>query len=96
MNYGELDGEAEIVLSNGNYCKGIFNNGNFVRGTARITYSDGSIYEGGLVGNQFDGKGKFVNAKGMIYEGTFKKGVCVKGVYKNKRGVVMGKVVGLN
>ena len=96
MNYGELDGEAEIVLSNGNYCKGIFNNGNFVRGTARITYSDGSIYEGGLVGNQFDGKGKFVNAKGMIYEGIFKKGVCVKGVYKNKRGVVMGKVVGLN
>lgn len=92
VKHDKLDGEAEIILSNGNYYKGTFDNGYFVRGTARITYSDGSIYEGELLSNRFDGKGKYIDANGMISEGTFKQGVCVKGVYKNKRGIVIARI----
>lgn len=89
---GKLNGEAEITLSNGDYYKGTFRNGEFVEGIARITYSDSSMYEGEMKNGKYEGKGKYTEAYGFSDEGTFMYGTCVDGVRKNKRGTVLYKI----
>lgn len=88
----ELNGDAEIILSNGDYHKGLFKYGKFIEGSVRITYSNGSLYEGGYKNGKFEGEGKLTYSNGVSEEGTFMYGTCVNGVRKNKRGAVIGRI----
>lgn len=88
----KLNGDTEILLSNGDYYKGLFRNGSLVEGTVRITYSNGSLYEGGYKNGKFEGEGKLTYSNGVSEEGTFMYGTCVNGVRKNKRGAVIGRI----
>lgn len=88
----ELNGPAEITLSNGDYYKGEFYYGNLKQGTARVTNSDGSIYEGEMKNNEYNGKGKLTAVNGICEEGTFMYGHIIDGVRKNKRGAVISKI----
>ena len=89
---GKLNGEAEIILSNGDYYKGIFKNGEFKEGTARITYSNRSVYEGDMKNGKYEGQGKLTYSNGNSDEGTFMYGTCIDGAHKDKRGKVLWKI----
>lgn len=88
----KLNGDAEITLSNGDYYKGTFKNGEFVEGTVRITYSDASMYEGEMKNGKYEGKGKYTEPYGFSDEGTFLYGICIDGVRKNEQGKVLWKI----
>lgn len=88
----KLNGEAEITLSNGDYYKGVFKNGEFKEGVVRKTNSDRSIYEGEMKNGRYEGQGKLTEANGYCDEGTFMYGTCVNGVRKDKRGRVLYKI----
>lgn len=88
----KLNGDTEILLSNGDYYKGLFRNGSLVEGSVRITYSNGSLYEGGYKNGKFEGEGKLTYSNGVSDEGTFMYGTCVNGVRKNRRGAVIGRI----
>ena len=88
---GKLNGEAEITLSNGDYYKGIFKNGEFMEGIARKTNSNRSVYEGEMKNGKPEGKGKQTFSNGDYDEGTYKNGRCVDCVHKDKRGKVLWK-----
>ena len=82
----KLNGKAEITLSNGDYYKGVFMNGYFLDGTARITYIDGNIYEGEIMSGRYEGNGKLTRADGSWDEGTFMFGSFFSGTKRDKRG----------
>ena len=88
----KLIGEAEITLSNGDYYKGIFKNGEFKEGVVRKTNSDRSVYEGDMKNGKYEGQGKLTYSNGNSDEGTFMYGTCIDGVHKDKRGKVLWKI----
>lgn len=85
----KLNGKAEVFLSNGDYYKGTFINGYFLSGDARITNSDRSIYEGGVISGRYEGDGKLIYEDGSYDEGLFMFGSFVNGVRKDKDGEVL-------
>ena len=88
----ELNGYAEITLSNGDYYKGEFKYGNLLNGNARISFANGSVYEGEYKSRSCEGQGKLTYSNGNYDEGTFEDGVCIKGVRKNKQGTIIQKI----
>lgn len=45
-----------------------------MQGTGKITYPDGSIYEGQMAADQPDGTGKITYPDGATYEGDWQAG----------------------
>ena len=88
----KLNGEAEITISNGDYYKGIFKNGEFKEGVVRQTNSNRSVYEGEMKNGKYEGQGKLTYSNGNYDEGTFMYGTCIDGVCKDKRGRVLWKI----
>lgn len=85
----KLNGNAEVILSNGDYYRGVFVNGYFLNGNARITNKDRSIYEGGVISGRYEGDGKIIYADGTCDEGLYMFGAFVNGVRKDKNGEVL-------
>lgn len=88
----KLNGEAEITISNGDYYKGIFKNGEFKEGVVRQTNSNRSVYKGEMKNGKYEGQGKLTYSNGNYDEGTFMYGTCIDGVCKDKRGRVLWKI----
>lgn len=88
----ELNGEAEVTLSNGDYYIGTFEKGKLVKGVARVMNPNKSIYEGEIISGTHSGEGRLTFGDGSYEEGYFLLGKCVYGVKKNRRGVVLSKI----
>lgn len=88
----KLNGEAEIILSTGDYYKGLFKNGEFKEGIVRKTNSNRSVYEGEMKNGKYEGQGKLTYSNSNYDEGTFMYGTCIDGVCKDKRGKVLWKI----
>ena len=68
-----MNGEGRIIYTNGDVNEGVFIDGinDFVKG--KITYQDGSVYEGELNSNhEWEGDGIFIGSKGEEYKGSWK------------------------
>ncbi len=64
--------------SSGNVYTGSLNYGEFV-GPVKITFVDGSVWEGELKKGLLDGLGTFTSAEGWIYTGNFDEGELLDG-----------------
>lgn len=84
----KLNGKAEVILSNGDYYKGLFMNGYFLDGTARVTNKNGDIYEGEFISGRYEGNGKLTRADGSWDEGIFMFGSFFSGTRRDKRGEI--------
>lgn len=71
-------GYGRMELPEGDYYEGQFLYGEFISGEVRITYADGSTFEGQVdklrEDGSLDGRGKLTLASGETYEGNFKDG----------------------
>ena len=88
----ELNGEAEVTLSNGDYYRGTFEKGKLVKGVARVMNPNKSIYEGEIINGTHSGEGRLAFWDGSYEEGYFLLGKCVYGVKKNRRGSILSKI----
>ena len=61
---GILHGKGEVSISNGDFYNGDFKDDRFVKGTVRMTYDDGSYYEGNYNNGQRNGVIK--NKRGTV------------------------------
>lgn len=57
-------------------------------GSGRLTYADGSVYEGALRDDLPEGRGKITHADGSSYEGDWAKGRIAG---KGRRAMPMGR-----
>ena len=71
-------GYGRMELPEGDIYEGLFRYGEFISGEVRITYADGSTFEGQVdklrEDGSLDGRGKLTLASGETYEGNFKDG----------------------
>ena len=71
-------GYGRMELPEGNIYEGLFRYGEFISGEVRISYADGSTFEGQVdklrEDGSLDGRGKLTLASGETYEGNFKDG----------------------
>ena len=71
-------GYGRMELPEGDLYEGQFRYGEFIFGEVRITYADGSTFEGQVdklrEDGSLDGRGKLTLASGETYEGNFKDG----------------------
>lgn len=69
---GEARGRGIYKFSKGILIEGYFSNGLPNGSQIRISYSDGAIYEGGIVNGKKDGRGKFIYADKAVFIGDYK------------------------
>ena len=71
-------GYGRMELPEGDLYEGLFRYGEFISGEVRISYADGSTFEGQVdklrEDGSLDGRGKLTLASGETYEGNFKDG----------------------
>ena len=71
-------GYGRMELPEGDIYEGLFRYGEFISGEVRISYADGSTFEGQVdklrEDGSLDGRGKLTLASGETYEGNFKDG----------------------
>jgi hypothetical protein len=67
-----IDCKNALGIKNGDYEEGIFNNGEFIEGKKRITYTNGS-YEGGWLYGCKNGYGVNI-IDGITYKGNYENG----------------------
>lgn len=80
---GNDDATAEVIDFEANpYAKGV------PHGPVKISFADGSIYEGEMKNGNITGHGIYVNAIGDQYEGSFELGLLVEGKIKYASGEV--------
>lgn len=89
-----FSGEGELNMKNGDYYKGVFNNGTFVSGQVKMQHEDKSVYEGLMADSKKNGKGKYTNAAGLVYDGLFTNDKFTgKGKYVYPNGEYEGDIV---
>ena len=70
-------GKGKLTKSNYDYFVGMFRNGEFINGKARITFEDKSVYVGGIANGKPHGKGMIYRygQNSCTYKGEFKNGL---------------------
>ena len=69
-----LEENCELYYTDGTTYTGKVNPDKQKHGPGRITYSDGSFYEGAFLNDEYEGNGKLMQANLTTYEGEFHKG----------------------
>lgn len=71
----EMNGHYEnVVADNGDIYTGDFAAG-YYHGVGKVTYTDGSTYDGAWVADKPNGEGTYTSAEGWVYKGQFVNGV---------------------
>ena len=91
---GSEKNKGEAIWNDGAKYIGQWNNKNYkLEGNGKITFSDGSIYEGEWKNGQMSGQGKLNSKDGKVYEGSFVDGEKMgkgKLLMKNKKEHYIG------
>ena len=74
---GVPHGKGKLTKSNYDYFVGIFQNGKFIRGKARITFEDKSVYKGEIKHGRLEGNGTIYSYSKVyhFYKGEFLNGL---------------------
>lgn len=72
----------------GGFVNGLRNDSN-----AKLTFSNGDVYQGGFVDDFFSGEGKYTFADGSYFKGEYREGKEYNGSWYDKSGNVFAKVV---
>ncbi len=67
----KYSGLGKISYEKGNWKEGEWLNGQFIKGNVKLSFEDGSYYEGEIKNSQKNGKGKYIDTKGNVFEGVF-------------------------
>lgn len=71
---GRPHGQGEFFYKDGDYVKGVWNNGELKK-CIQYRWASGKVYEGDWVGGNMHGQGKLTYTDGRIYEGQFVNGL---------------------
>lgn len=72
---GELNGKGmRIWPEDGGFQDGIWQNDEFIEGTVKLVYDNGSSYEGNMKDDEYHGYGKLIKQDGSIAEGIWNMG----------------------
>ena len=63
---------SAFKYNNNSVYKGMIDNNNLREGFGKLYLPDGSIYKGFFHNNKMEGRGRFLNINGYVYEGEFK------------------------
>ena len=90
----QFEGEGICKMSNGDIYNGLWKNGVFQSGKVSLTYSDKSSYIGEMSERKKNGKGKFVNPGGIVYDGDWSNDQFTgKGKIVYEKGTYEGDIV---
>ncbi len=67
----KYSGLGKISYEKGNWKEGEWLNGKFINGNVKLSFEDGSSYEGEIKNTKKHGKGKYIDIKGNVCDGVY-------------------------